>query len=183
MEPICLIATRLNPGLDPAEAIGEKEVNTVDRLICAALGGQATTPGEPAPNSPAKARPASRISEVYARAMKPGGSAQQTTSSPSQQFRHYLEESTFMRGQSTGPTDPKGVVEFWMVRREQWPELARDTLEIAARPVSSTDTERHFGLAGRIPTLRRVRMMPEHLEELALIMANDNVSETVVMGH
>jgi hypothetical protein len=39
MEPICLIATRLNPGLDPAEAIGEKEVNTLDRLICAALGG------------------------------------------------------------------------------------------------------------------------------------------------
>jgi hypothetical protein len=48
------------------------------------------------------------------------------------------------------------------------------------RPVTSVATERHFSDTGRILTIRRMRMLPDNVDDKALILANREISEDLI---
>lgn len=69
------------------------------------------------------------------------------------------------------------VTEYWLSRRGIWPALSRQVLKIITRPCASVSTERHFSLTGRIEGLRRLRLVPEHVADLAMIMGNPDLAQ------
>jgi hypothetical protein len=78
-------------------------------------------------------------------------------------------------------TEVAAVTNYWLQKRAQWPELANFTLRLLSRPVTSAATEMDFSFTGGILNMRRIRLLPSHVNELAMIMANQEASGQVIL--
>jgi hypothetical protein len=181
MYPLCLVAARLNPWLDHETTLSEEEIRTADAHILASVPNpraahflEEESDAQIAPDSPAAFSIPS-----YASFGTPGRS--RGTSAPqlgSEQFREYDAVATFDRNQ--GRKQEGTLLDYWLAKKTQWPELAEFALQIVTRPVTSIATERHFSDTGRIVTTRRTRLLPDNVQDAALILTNREISENFV---
>jgi hypothetical protein len=72
-----------------------------------------------------------------------------------------------------------------MNKRQVWPEFSEYAIRVLWNPITSAQTKRHFSLTGRVAGLRRLRLRrlrlnADHVDDLAMIMANSDISRDLI---
>jgi hypothetical protein len=173
-----LMAARLNPDLDASKVFSADEFADADMFIRLALEDETPIARN---DSQAGEEDLSELPDLRMRGRRGCRSGLPCRSSPDQQFDAYLAETVAPRMVPTDTSEVTAVTDYWLQKRAQWPELANFALKLLSRPVTSAATERHFSLTGRILNLRRIRLLPAHVNELAMIMANQKASGKVIL--
>jgi hypothetical protein len=65
-----------------------------------------------------------------------------------------------------------GVIKYWIFSDEAWHYLSRVALKVLMTPASSAPIESFFSTVGWFDGIRRSRMLPAHLEMVAVLKAN-----------
>jgi hypothetical protein len=65
-----------------------------------------------------------------------------------------------------------GLIKYWMLSDEAWHYLSRVALKVQMTPASTAPVESFFSTVGWFDSLRRSRMLPAHLEMVALLKTN-----------
>jgi hypothetical protein len=183
MQPDCQIAARLNPYLIHTKVFETlEEVQGVDEVIRSRLASEAGTADPPsaADSQSSQTRRAPGLFSSRSEARFGSSPAPGAPSPPSDQFEAYLMQGQISPQRGGDISEPGRLIAYWLDKRQEWPDLARFALDILSRPASSAATERHFSLTGRIATLRRIRTLPSHLDDIAFLMANAEISEPVI---
>jgi hypothetical protein len=96
------------------------------------------------------------------------------------QFLKYSAASKVERQHRTerGQID---VLAYWRAKSSEWPDLAAYAFYVNTRPITSAATERHFSNAVDIEGDDRLRLTPEHVEQLALLRSNIEIAEDLIM--
>jgi hypothetical protein len=183
LEPLCSIAARLNPSDDPLMLFETSQLSKVDENVMDGLTAFVkSSPVLPAPTfpSPLEARPKLTHADLvsFAKVRRPGNQPPPGSHDRLRgQWRQYNREAASLR---MNPSIHLDALDYWLGKQDAWPELAGYAVSILARPVASTATERHFSQTVHIEGLRRVSLTPEHVQDLALLMSNQSIAETVI---
>jgi hypothetical protein len=181
MEPLCSIATCLNPNysLGVLFKTARQDQLRADILRQAAEFA-ARQPPSPARiargSSPASPSGHARFVSFARVASQPSAHEGSIESRVKKQFDQYLADCA-----KRGGDDPEvDVIAYWVTQRNAWPELGGYALSILTRHVASVGTARHFPLTPRLTRLRQGRRTSEHLADLAVLLANPDVAEDVI---
>jgi hypothetical protein len=185
LEPLCSIAARLNPTQDPGVLFAREELVTVEGDVMNGLAAFArSSPPRPAPAPPIPVVGRQKLDFAsfvgFAKIRRSGNQQPVSSGDPLRdQWSQYNQDAASIRRDAT-PSDHFDALDYWLGQQDRWPELTGYAVSILARPIASTATERHFSRTVQIEGLRRVSLTPEHVQELALLMSNQSIAETVI---
>jgi hypothetical protein len=170
----------MNPNLAPTAVFENDAVLDIDRMIVGKLEEFAQSghgfPKKTARSSGSKPLVDSSHAKLISFARIGAVWAHEAGQEPAtcrirKRFRQYINECAAREVQDPSPPEIN-LIDHWLGKRQIWPELTAYALDILTRLVTSGSSERHFSLTSRMEGLRRLRLLPEHLEELAMIVAN-----------
>jgi hypothetical protein len=178
MESLCSIAARMNPNLALTAVFENDAVLDLDRMIVGKLEefaqSRPVSPEKTARSSDTKPLVDSPHAKLISFARIGAAWAHEAAQEPAtcrirNQFRQYINECAAREVQDPPPPDIN-LIDHWLGKRQIWPERPEYALDILMRPVTFASPERDFSLTSRLEGLRRLRLLPEHLEELAMIV-------------
>lgn len=178
--PLIHVAARLDPNFNHNAIFTLEELRDIDDLIIRQIEIESgpETGRIPAGLAAHGHAPRRRRDPFAALRMASGASAGPVEMGPREQLEAHL--STVRRiidGAEGEDREDIDVTQYWLKKRNVWPGLSRYALKVITRPCASVSTERHFSLTGRIEGLRRLRLLPGHVSELAMIMGNSDLAE------
>jgi hypothetical protein len=182
--PICWVAARLNPqyqaddlledDIQAADMVIEREIQDFARQLAVDAG-----PNDGPPLTDYE----QRLAEMMAFAQTGYGqvppSSDDRVAAIMGQFRAFQLESDERRQGGTR-LFRQSAMDYWMTKRYIWPELAEYAIRVLWHPITSAQTERHFSLTGGIEGLRRLRLLADHVDDLAMIMSNSDISTDLI---
>jgi hypothetical protein len=95
------------------------------------------------------------------------------------QFQEF-QLGSLNRAQGFLPLFKQSAMDYWINKRRVWPGLSEYAIRVLWNPITSAQTERHFSLTGRLEGLRRLRLHGDHVDDLAMIMANSDISRPLI---
>jgi hypothetical protein len=193
MHPLIALAARVNPNFDPNVVFTIEERQRIDDAIIRSLTelmGSAQTDSqeiidEAFIHSKTTSDRVQRVDLLSFARISPGPSHAAQTKSPAQELQASIVELSWRLQKSNRLTTEAtfsdlDILSYWLEKRQEWPALSRFALGIVTRPCSSATTERHFRLTGQIEGIKRTRLLPDHVSELAMIMGNASLAEKVI---
>jgi hypothetical protein len=177
--PLCLVAARVNPSLDHETTLSAGDMQIADQEILAALADVSGAIDEGADAQIVRDPPPALSIPSYSDFGKLGPSTRSPAPQTAcEQYGEYL--AVLARERNHGIKHDGPLIDYWLGKRDEWPDLATFALDVLMRPVTSVATERHFSDTGRILTIRRMRMLPDNVDDAALILANREISEDLI---
>jgi hypothetical protein len=180
LRPITMIAARLNPKYTPWVLRGATAA--VDEKIEADIvqfAGQLQAQRIPQPVSPERTtrlpldmRKVGQRESDASRPYKPEDAIKV-------QFSRFKADCD-QREQDVSLPFEGTAVDFWNTKRKEMPELSQYALSILSQPVTCAQTYRQFEVPDRIAALRRLCLLTDNVDHLAVICTNGDISGDVI---